>query len=115
MRPFVEPVLGWNTVCGAIDGGHVHMLENGTAIVLDGRLVPKNHASGFDNPCASIPFYPGYPIASVPTRQSGDEVPTGLCIYGKQWGEAKFIHVAFTMDDLVQWKATCCITILILP
>ncbi|KAK2001327.1 hypothetical protein LX36DRAFT_698283 [Colletotrichum falcatum] len=48
----------------------------------------------------------GYPIAAVPTGADGYATPYGLCIYGKQWGEAKLVRVASALEDLFQWHET---------
>lgn len=96
---------GRQTARSVIDGGHAYVTENGTVVELDGLLVPNSAAGGQDNACASIPSYAGYPIASVPIGQSGYSVPTGICIYGRQYSEAKLVRVASAMEDLFQWNA----------
>jgi amidase len=100
--------FGWGRLNArrAIDDGLVHVAENGTAIAMDGLLIPNGDNGGFDNPCASIPSYAGYPVASVPIGQSGYSVPFGICIYGTYFGEAKLIKVASAMEDLFKWSST---------
>ncbi|KAF7562834.1 hypothetical protein G7046_g1293 [Stylonectria norvegica] len=100
--------FGWGrrTAREAIDGGYAHTLENGTTIELDALIVPNDNGGGGDSACASIPSYAGYPVASVPVGQNGYDVPCGMCIYGREWGEAELIRVASAMDDLFQWTAT---------
>ena len=99
--------FGWGRLRSrsAIDGGLVHITEDGTAIAMDGLLIPNGDSGGFDNPCASIPSYAGYPVASVPIGQDGYSVPYGLCVYGTHFAEAKLIKVASAMEDLFQWNS----------
>ncbi|KAK3077880.1 hypothetical protein LTS18_009020 [Coniosporium uncinatum] len=100
--------FGWgrHTARAAIEGGHVYITEDGTPVLLDGLLVPNSDAGGWNDPCASIPSYAGYPVAAVPIGQSGYQVPAGLCVYGRHYGEAKLVKVASAMEDLFQWNAT---------
>lgn len=101
--------FGWGrrTAQEAIDGGHAYVLpNNGTVVQLDGLLVPGDMSGGHDNACASIPSYAGYPVATVPIGQSGYSVPSGICIFGREYGEAKLVRVASAMEDLFRWKGT---------
>ncbi|KAL4935299.1 amidase signature domain-containing protein [Aspergillus oleicola] len=50
-----------------IDSSYACTLENGTVIEFDGLLVPNGRGGGYDNACASVPSYTGYPIAAVLT------------------------------------------------
>ncbi|KAF9870983.1 amidase [Colletotrichum karsti] len=99
--------FGWGrkTAREAIDGGHAYTLSNGTVIELDGLLVPNDPSGGHDNACSSIPSYAGYPVASVPIGQSGYGVAFGICIYGRQYSEARLVRVASAMEDLFRWNA----------
>ncbi|KAE9566929.1 hypothetical protein CGMCC3_g16923 [Colletotrichum fructicola] len=100
--------FGWGrrTAREVIDGGHAYILDNGTVIELDGLLVPNDPSGGHDNACASIPSYAGYPVASVPIGQSGYGAAFGICIYGRQYSEARLIRVASAMEDLFRWTST---------
>ncbi|KAH8896637.1 amidase signature enzyme [Thozetella sp. PMI_491] len=99
--------FGWGrrTAQGAIDFGYAYTTENGTVIELDALLLPSEPSGGFDNGCASIPSYAGYPIAAVPIGQSGYSLPCGFCIHGRQYGEARLVRVASAMEDLFKWDA----------
>jgi amidase len=98
--------FGWGRMSAAqaIDSAHAYTLENGKTIELDGLLVPNGRAGGWGNPCASVPAYAGYPIASVPIGTDGFSTPYGICIYGKKFGEAKLVEAASAMEDLFQWN-----------
>lgn len=100
--------FGWGrgTAQKAIDSSYAHVLEDGTVVELDGLLVPSNMNGGHDNGCASIPSYAGYPVAALPVGQGGWDLPLGLCVYGRRFGEARLLKVASAMEDLFQWKAT---------
>ncbi|CAG9982978.1 unnamed protein product [Clonostachys byssicola] len=89
----------------AIDFGHTHAFENGTVIELDALLLPNNPNGGFDNGCASVPSYAGYPVASVPIGQSKWGMPIGFCIHGREYSEAKLIKVASALENLFRWNA----------
>lgn len=98
--------FGWGrrTARLAIDTAHAHVEEDGSVTELDALIVPSGASGGADNGCASIPSYAGYPIAAVPVGQSGYGVPSALCIYGREWSEAKLVRVASAMEDLFQWN-----------
>lgn len=95
---------GRRTAQWAIDGGHAHVLEDGTVVELDALLIPNDDTGGGSQACSSIPSYAGYPIAQVPLGQSGYSIPYGLCIWGRQWSEGNLVRVASAIEDLVRWK-----------
>lgn len=99
--------FGWGrtTAAAAIDAGYAFATENGTAVELDGLLVPSGNTGGHDNACASIPSYAGYPVAAVPIGQNGYAIGNSLCVYGRKYSEAKLVRVASAMEDLFQWNA----------
>ena len=98
--------FGWGrlTARQAIDSAHVYTFDNGTIVELDGVLVPNGRDGGQGDACAPLPSYAGYPIAAVPIGQDGYSTPFGLCIYGRQYGEAKLVKVASAMEDLFRWN-----------
>lgn len=100
--------FGWGrfTARQAIDQAHTWVSENGTLIELDGLLVPNGRAGGYSSPCAPMPSYAGYPIASVPIGLDGFSTPFAMGVYGRQYGEAKLVQVASAMEDLFQWNET---------
>ncbi|KAK5081250.1 hypothetical protein LTR05_008044 [Lithohypha guttulata] len=107
LGPSFWAAFGWGrfTARQAIDNAHSYVLENGTVVELDGLLVPNGRNGNQGNACASVPAYAGYPIAQVPIGMDGYSVPFGLCVYGRQYGEAKLVEVASAMEDLFQWNA----------
>ena len=98
--------FGWGRFMArqAIDIAHTYTLKNKTIVELDGVLIPNGRDGNQGNACASVPAYAGYPIAQVPVGMDGYSVPFGLCVYGKQYGEAKLVRVASAMEDLWQWN-----------
>ncbi|KAK1950836.1 amidase signature enzyme, partial [Colletotrichum sublineola] len=96
--------FGWGrfTARQAIDNMYSYVGEDGTIIEMDGVLMPNGRDGNRGNACAPLPSYAGYPIAAVPTGADGYATPYGLCIYGKQWGEAKLVRVASALEDLFQ-------------
>ncbi|KDN68537.1 hypothetical protein CSUB01_12472, partial [Colletotrichum sublineola] len=98
--------FGWGrfTARQAIDNMYSYVGEDGTIIEMDGVLMPNGRDGNRGNACAPLPSYAGYPIAAVPTGADGYATPYGLCIYGKQWGEAKLVRVASALEDLFQWN-----------
>ncbi|KAL4955795.1 amidase signature domain-containing protein [Aspergillus filifer] len=106
MRSEFWTAFGWGrfTARQAIDSSYAYILENGTVVELDGLLVPNGRGGGYDNGCASVPSYAGYPIAAVPTGLDAWSTPFGMCVYGRQYGEAQLVKVASAMEDLFQWN-----------
>lgn len=96
--------FGRFTARQAVDTAHVHKTDNGTFVELDGLLIPNGRAGGYSSACAPIPSYAGYPIAAVPIGLDAYSTPYGMCVYGRQWGEAKLVKVASAMEDLFQWN-----------
>ncbi|KAF2769849.1 amidase signature enzyme [Teratosphaeria nubilosa] len=98
--------FGWgrSTAQTAVEGGLVSMADDGEVVRLDGLLVPNGDAGGQGDACASIPSYGGTPVATVPFGLTGYNVPCGLCIYGRKWGEAELVRVASAMEDLWRWN-----------
>ncbi|KAH7309742.1 amidase signature domain-containing protein [Stachybotrys elegans] len=98
--------FGWGrfTARQAIDTLHRYVEEDGTVVELDGVVMPNGRDGNRGNACAPLPSYAGYPIAAVPTGADAYATPYGLCIYGKQYGEAKLVRVASAMEDLFQWN-----------
>ncbi|KAK2044727.1 amidase signature enzyme, partial [Colletotrichum somersetense] len=98
--------FGWGrfTARQAIDNMYSYVEEDGAIIEMDGVLMPNGRDGNRGNACAPLPSYAGYPIAAVPTGADGYATPYGLCIYGKQWGEAKLVRVASALEDLFQWN-----------
>ncbi|WVQ84114.1 hypothetical protein IAT38_006259 [Cryptococcus sp. DSM 104549] len=94
------------TARAAIDQGHTIIEKNGTVIQLDALLIPSQNAGGGDNPCASMPAYAGHPAMSVPLGQNDWDVPAAMCLWGREYGEAKLIRAAAAMEAVWQWKAT---------
>lgn len=88
----------------AIDTAHAYVLENGTVVALDGLLMPNGRGGNRGNACAVVPSFAGYPIAAVPIGVDGFATPYGLCVYGRQYGEAKLVKVASAMEDLFRWN-----------
>ena len=88
----------------AIDNAHAYVLEDGTVVALDGILMPNGRGGNRGNACAPVPSFAGYPIAAVPVGQDGFSTPFGLCVYGRQYGEAKLVKVASAMEDLFRWN-----------
>ncbi|XXG99448.1 vacuolar membrane-associated protein iml1 [Hypoxylon texense] len=91
----------------AIDLAHAYVLEDGSSshvVALDGVLIPNGRGGNRGNACASLPSFAGYPIAAVPLGLDGFSTPFGLCVYGRQFGEAKLVEVASAMEDLFAWK-----------
>lgn len=97
--------FGWGRFMArqAIDSAHFHTLSNGTLVELDGVLVPNGRDGTGGDACAAVPSFAGYPIASVAVGLDGFSTPFGLCIYGRQFGEAKLVKVASAMEDLFGW------------
>jgi len=88
----------------AIDTAHAYVAENGSIVELDGLLVPNGRAGNKGNSCAPVPSYAGFPVATVPIGTDGYSTPFGICIYGRQYGEAKLVKVASAIEDLFQWN-----------
>lgn len=88
----------------AIDIAHAYVADNGSVVALDGILIPNGRGGNRGNACASLPSFAGYPIAAVPLGLDGFSTPFGVCVYGRQFGEAKLVKVASAMEDLFRWN-----------
>jgi amidase len=79
------------------------MLDSSAVAELDGLLVPNGHSEGRGDGCASVTSFAGYPVPALPVGVNGLATPFGLCVNGRQWGEAKLLRVASAMEDLLGW------------
>ena len=71
---------------------------SGTAIEIEGRMVPYFLASG----AYTIPFsLSGHPVVVIPIGQTRSGLPIGMQIVGKRWREMELLAIAQEIDRVV--------------